>query len=220
MSKAAKELRKFLVGHANINAGKTVLYFFAKSKDADRPLGPPCKVSFSKMAIDKEKYQYGHSFYAKKLTDGFCEKAIRFSYELDLNIFFSVSALFKNTRRQNDFMGLGCAFLDDVPEGVLSSDLFSKGYRMEGFPFSPSVVIQTSPGKYQVLWNFKGFLPADDRYKGPQPSFLPGSTKHRKELFNRMLRLLKVRLGGDPGGSNLNQIYRVPFTHGKSSRVG
>jgi len=211
MLEKPEALRKFLVGHANINGGKTVIFFFSKSNKEGKPLGPPVKVSFSNMTIEKEGYQYGHSVYAKTLTSSFCEKIIRFSRERNLNVFFSVPALFKNTRRHDDFMGLGCAFLDDVPAD-LSGDLFSKGFRLGDFPFAPSIVIQTSPGNYQVLWNFKGFLPADERYRGPQPSFLPASSKHRKELFNRMLNLLKKRLGGDPGGSNPNQIYRVPFT--------
>lgn len=207
----SERLRKFLVGHANINGGKTVIFFFSKSDKYEQSLGPPVKVSFSKMTVEKECYQYGHSVYAETLTNGFCEKIIWFSQKLNLNVFFSVPALFKNTRKQDDFMGLGCAFLDDVP-AVLSGDLFSKSFRLGDFPFPTSVVIQTSPGKFQVIWNFKGFLPADDRYQGPKASFLPGSSKYRKELFNRLLRQLKKRLKGDPGGSNLNQIYRVPFT--------
>jgi len=211
MLEKSKQLRKYLVGLANINNGKVVLFFFSKSTK-NQPLGPPVKVSFSKMSIEKENYQYGHSIYARNLTDSFCEKIIRFSHELELNIFFSVSALVKNKRRHDDFMGLGCAFLDDVTASELSRDLFSKGYCLGDFPFPPSVVIQTSPGNYQVLWNFKGFLPADERSQGSRPAFLPFSSKHRKELFSRLLRLLKKRLEGDPGGSNLNQIYRVPFT--------
>ncbi len=212
ISEKTKKLRKFLVSHANINGGKAILFFFAKSKKEGHPLGPPVNVSFTKMVVTKENYQHGHSVHAKKLTDALCEKIIRFSRELELNVFFSVPALIKNTRKYDDITGLGCAFLDDIPANTLSEDMLTKGINIGDFSFPASTVIQTSPGNCQVLWNFKGFLPADERYKGPQPPFLPALPKHRKDLFNRMLRLLKKRLGGDPGGSNLNQIYRLPFT--------
>ncbi len=210
--KKSKKLRKFLVGHANTNGGKTVLFFFAKSKKEGHPLGPPVNVSFEKMVVTRENHQHGHSVHAKKLTDSLCEKIIRFSRELELNVFFSVPALIKNTRKYDDITGLGSAFLDDIPADTLSEDMLTKGMNIGDFSFPVSAVIQTSPGNCQVLWNFKGFLPADERYKGPQPPFLPALPKHRKDLFNRMLRLLKKRLEGDPGGSNLNQIYRLPFT--------
>ncbi|MDA3792670.1 MAG: DNA-primase RepB domain-containing protein, partial [Elusimicrobia bacterium] len=211
-SKKAENLRNFLVGHANINGGKTVLFFFKKSNKKGDTMGPPVKVSFRNMSVERENYQYGHSVHAKNLTASFCEKIIQFSKELELNIFFTVPALLKNKRKHDDVMGIGCAYLDDIPGTILSDSLFSDGMIIEDFSFPASSVIQTSPGNCQVLWNFKGFLPIDNKYKGPQPSFLPSAPKHRKDLFNRMLRLLKTKLEGDPGGSNLNQLYRLPFT--------
>ncbi len=211
-SKRAEKLRKFLVGHANINGGKAVIFFFKKSGKTGQPMGPPVKVSLKKMAVVKENFQHGHSVYAKNLTASFCEKVLKLSEDLELNVFFSVPALVKNTRKHDDITGLGCAFLDDVPANLFSEDMLSKGMVLPNFSFPVSTIIQTSPGNCQVLWNFKGFLPIDERYKGPQPSFLPADPKHRKDLFNRMLGLLKKRLEGDPGGSNLNQIYRLPFT--------
>lgn len=60
---------------------------------------------------------------------------------------------------------------------------------------SPSIIVSTSPGKYQVLWRVEGF------------SF---------EQQETMLKLLAIRFGGDSACTDCNRVIRVPgFTNRK-----
>lgn len=54
---------------------------------------------------------------------------------------------------------------------------------------SPSIIVSTSPGKYQVLWRVEGF------------SF---------EQQETMLKLLAIRFGGDSACTDCNRVIRVP----------
>src|SRR5580704_9218400 len=53
----------------------------------------------------------------------------------------------------------------------------------------PSVILSTSPGKYQVLWQVDDFRFAEQE---------------------RMLKLLAIALGGDPACTDCNRVLRLP----------
>jgi hypothetical protein len=54
---------------------------------------------------------------------------------------------------------------------------------------APTVILSTSPGKYQVLWRVDGF---------------------DSELQERTLKLLSVTFGGDPACTDCNRVLRIP----------
>ena len=59
---------------------------------------------------------------------------------------------------------------------------------------TPSAILSTSPGKYQVLWRVEGFDFADQE---------------------QTLKLLAISFGGDPACTDCNRVIRVPGFHNR-----
>lgn len=98
-----------------------------------------------------------------------------------LNVWFGVS-LFNRPERKRDYAVPGnrvWADLDEVDPDILE--------------LPPSVVIESSPGKYQAFWSFSNVLPP--------------------ELAQDYSRRLAYAIGADKSGWDLEQLLRVPYTH-------
>jgi hypothetical protein len=102
--------------------------------------------------------------------------------EVNHNVYFCVNLLSKHERKKENCL----------PTKLLWADLDAVELsKVEALP--PSILIESSPGRYQALWRTSAYLPA---YQAEDYS-------HR----------IAHALGADASGWDLTQLLRVPFTH-------
>lgn len=79
-----------------------------------------------------------------------------------------------------------------LPSAFLYADLDRVPPRAEGAELSPSMAWESSPGRYQALWELDKYLRREDH-----------------EVLNKQLT---YALGADKGGWDITQVLRVPGT--------
>ena len=96
------------------------------------------------------------------------------------NVWFGVT-LFNRPERKRDFA---------IPGTIVWSDLdFVKPFDLDPIP---SVIIESSPDRYQAIWSLKDVVPPD--------------------VAQDYSRRLAYHVGADKSGWDLEQLLRVPFT--------
>ncbi len=217
-TKENEELRKFLTYYANMSSQKKVVVFFLKriKSDADptKEFLQPVKVTLgAELALDLESdYEpsktifanKGFVLYSKHITNNICENILQEAADLKrkIEVFFSVQELKKNVRKEDEVLNITTfPYFDDIPSSMLNPQLLTNDYILNNFPFPVQFVSETSAGNFQLFWSLKY----------PQKV---NNLNYWKQILSVMKIVGDNIFGGsDSGGSNINQIYRLPGTY-------
>jgi len=215
-----EQLRQFLTYYANMSRQKKIVVFFMKriidpsnpDRESLKPvsvtLGSVRSLGFEDKARSSNK---GFVLYAKHLTNNICENIIQESSMPDrkIEVFFSVQELKKNVRTENDVTNIVTfPYFDDIPDSYINKDLLVGDYTLTVFPFPIQCAVETSPGNLQLFWCLKF----------PQPV---KNVNYWKQVLS-VMKIVGNNIVGqvDSGGSNINQIYRLPHTYNYKSKYG
>lgn len=213
-----EQLRKFLTYYANMSSQKKVVVFFLKriKSDADpsKELLQPVQVTLgADRTLDLESdYEpsktifanKGFVLYSKHITNNICENILQEAADSKrkIEVFFAVQELKKNVRKEDEILNITTfPYFDDIPSSMLNPQLLTNDYILNNFPFPVQFVSETSPGNYQLYWSLKY----------PQKV---NNLNYWKQILSVMKIVGDNIFGGsDSGGSNINQIYRLPGTY-------
>lgn len=218
-----EQLRQFLMYYANMTKQKRAVIFFMKRTTS---LSDPSKESLlptqinlgAHRALDLEYngeniksigYNKGFVLYSKFITNNICENIIQESADPDrkIEVFFSVQELKKNVRKEDDVQNITTfPYFDDIPSSLINPQLISNDFNLSGFPFPLQFAVETSPGNLQLFWLLKY----------PQPV---KNVNYWKQVLS-VMKIVGNHISGhvDSGGSNINQIYRLPNTYNYKSK--
>jgi hypothetical protein len=213
-----EQLRKFLIYYANMSKQKRVIIFFMKRTPASDSSGResllPVQISLGanrSLGLELEKSSYsnirynkGFVLYSRNITNNICENILQESSDPNrkIEVFFSVQELKKNVRKEDEILNITTfPYFDDVPSSNINQELISDNYTLNDFPFPIQFAAETSPGNFQLFWSLKY----------PQPV---KNVNYWKQALS-VMKIVGNHITGhvDSGGSNINQIYRLPNTY-------
>jgi hypothetical protein len=210
-----EQLRKFLTYYANMSKQKRVIIYFMKrvpaSDSSNRESLIPVQVSLGSkrtLGLDESysniNYNKGFVLYAPKITNNICENIIQESSDSNrkIEVFFSVQELKKNVRKEDEILNITTfPYFDDIPSANINQELITQNFTLTDFPFPIQYATETSPGNFQLFWSLKY----------PQPV---KNVNYWKQVL-AVMKIVGNNIIGhvDTGGSNINQIYRLPNTY-------
>jgi hypothetical protein len=180
--------------------GKEFFIFVQVSLKANRTLG----LEFENDSYSNIRYNKGFVLYSKNITNNICENILQESSDSNrkIEVFFSVQELRKNVRKEDEILNITTfPYFDDIPSANINKELISDNYTLSDFPFPIQFATETSAGNLQLFWLLKY----------PQPV---KNVNYWKQVLS-VMKIVGNHITGhvDSGGSNINQIYRLPNTY-------
>src|SRR5260370_24079769 len=106
---------------------------------------------------------------------------------------FKLAVMPQSNRLKKDIREVKRLYIDFDEEGTRKSKAVLRGVK-EGRPPLPNYVLNTSPDKYQVVWNVNGL-----------------EASEAESLIKTLARVY----GGDPACSDVSRVFRLPGLHNK-----
>jgi hypothetical protein len=190
---------------ASDGSGKESLIPVQVSLGANRTLG----LEFENDSYSNIRYNKGFVLYSKNITNNICENILQESSDPNrkIEVFFSVQELRKNVRKEDEILNITTfPYFDDIPSANINKELISDNYTLSDFPFPIQFATETSTGNLQLFWLLKY----------PQPV---KNVNYWKQVLS-VMKIVGNNIVGhvDSGGSNINQIYRLPNTYNYKSK--